>query len=258
MKRKVLNLNNLFPIVAAAMLVFASVANAQMPTLPNNPLTPTLSPLLGSPPTPVVQEPPLAVRASVIPVVAIARATRPATIQAARVNLVSSERMELGYLVTRLDEVDTAILEFQRAVGAESFSNLLSSLLAAVTGTAPALSSELEQSLPNIRALLNERAEINRRILGIVTPGASMKPGPYVAPTRSGPPDSHYQIYSSNQPATGAVVGPNPAPACHQEERSHREYRNVLLPNGFDAKGTPLYRNEYHPFPVSEMVDVCP
>jgi hypothetical protein len=242
--------------------IFASVASAQSP-LPTPTLTPTLTTTLPNDPrlgTPVVQPTtaPIEIRPSAAPVVALVRATMPPTIRAVRIELVSSERRDLGYLVTRLNEVDTAILQYQRDVGAESFENLLNSLLAAVAGSAPRLSSSLEGSLPTIRALLNERAEINRQILKIVTPGASMKPGPYVEPTRSGPPDSNYQIYSSNQTAIGAVVGPNPSPACHQEVRTHREYRNVLLPNGFDGNGTPLYRNEYHPFPVSETVDVCP
>jgi len=189
---------------------------------------------------------------------ALVQAAPPATIRAQRVELTSSDARELGYLVMRLNEIDSELLKYRREVGAESFSNLLESLLAAVTRRAPNLSSNLEQSLPNINALLNERGEINRQILKIVTPGASMNPGPYVEPTRSGPANSNYQVYSSKQPATGAVVGPNPSPACHQEERTHREYRNVQLPNGFNANGTPLFRNEYHPFPVSEMVTVCP
>lgn len=233
--------------------VFVPIVSAQSPTL----TPPTLTPTLPNPSTERKFSAPV-VQASVIPVAEIARATMPATIRAVKIELVSSERKELGYLVTRLDEVDTAILRYQRDVGAESFENLLNSLLAAIAGGAPRLSSNLEWSLPKIRTLLNERAEINRQILRIVVPGASMKPGPYVAPTRSGPPESNYQVYSSNQTTTGVVVGPNPAPACHQEVRTHREYRNVLLPNGFDANRTPLYRNEYHPFPVSETVDVCP
>jgi len=199
---------------------------------------------------PVPQEP-------MIPVAAIGRAIMPATIRARRVELISSEASELGYLVTRLNEIDTTLLEYQRDIQAESFNNLLKSLLAAVTRSAPNLSSKLERSLPNIRALLNERREINRKILKIVAPGESMSPAPYVEPTRSGPTDGNYQVYRSVEPATGAVVAPTPSPACHKEERTHREYRNVLLPNGFDAEGTALYRNEYHPFPVSEMVDVC-
>jgi len=215
-------------------------------------LTPTLG---GIAPAPVVQEIPLAIKAE-IPLAALARATRqPPTIRERRVELSPSEARELGYLVQRLNEIDTALLQYRKEVGVEYFYNLIDSLLAAIEKRAPNLSSKLEQSLPNIRALMNERRESERQARKILRPGESMSPGQYVEPTRSG--DNNYQVYSSVQPAAGAVVAPTPPPACHKEERIHREYRNVLMPNGFDSKGKPLYRNEYHPFPISEMVDVC-
>jgi hypothetical protein len=243
--------------------VFGSAVSAQLPPPPPplvpNLTPPTLTPSLPNPTTSGLMAPVPVPQVPMIPVAAIARTTMPPTIRPMRpVVLLSAERMDLGYLVTRLSEVDTAILQYQREVGAESFNNLLNTLLLAVSGRAPDLSSNLEESLPRIRALLNERAEVNRRIMRIVTPGASMKPAPYIEPTRSGPADSHYQVYSSNTTTTGAVVAPYPSPACHKEVRTRREYRNVLLPNGFDGNGTPLYRNEYHPFPVSVTVDVCP
>jgi hypothetical protein len=191
------------------------------------------------------------------PIAAIARATMPATIRARRVELSSSESRELGYLVTRLSDLDRELLEYRVQTGAESFVSLIETLLAILERRAPALSSSLEQALPTISALLNERREINRDILRIVTPGARMSAGQHIEPTRSGPSDGNYQIFPSRAPATGAVVGPSPSPACHQEERIHLEYRTVLLPNGFDGNGTPLFRNVYHPFPIPEMVDVC-
>lgn len=171
------------------------------------------------------------------------------------VTLTSSDAISLGNLVMRLKEIDNELIEFNRDVGAENFYNLLESLVAFIERRAPNLSSSLESSRSKLSTLISERREINRQIRKIVTPGEVMKPDTYVEMTRSGPSDSHYQVHSSKSTTTGAVVGPNPG--CRKEVRTRVLYKNILLPNGFDSQGTPLYRNECHPFPVSETVDVC-
>src|SRR5215207_5138966 len=113
-------------------------------------LTPTLG---GIAPTPVVHVMPLAINAK-IPVAALARATRqPATIRGRRLELSPTEAMELGYLVRQLTEIDTALLQYRKEVGAEYFYNMIEVLIAVIEKRAPTLSSNLEQSLPNIRAL---------------------------------------------------------------------------------------------------------
>lgn len=218
--------------------------------LPNGSLIPTIRDPFTNP---QVQAP--AVQVSVSPVAAIANATMPATIRAMRVDLVSSEKLELRRLTARLSEIDTAIVWYQHTVAAESFYNLLKTLTAFAAGSAPNLSSTLEQFRWTIVPLLTERKEIERRIFGIEHPGGLMIQGPHVYPVRSGP-DGNYEVYRSVEPATGAVVAPTPPP-CRQEERTHRQYRMMLEPNGFDARGTPLFRNVYHPFPITERVTIC-
>lgn len=179
----------------------------------------------------------------------------PVTIRAHAAMLSPSDSIELGQLVEQLAQIDTQLLQYRTDFRAEQFYNLINSLLAAIAKRSPGLSSSLEQSLPNIRALMAQRKEAERQIRQIVTPGSSMSPAPYAELTRSNG-FANFEVYKSGEATTGAVSGPSPL--CHQETKTHDEYRNVLMPDGFDGEGTALYRNEYHPFPVSETVDVCP
>jgi hypothetical protein len=232
----------------------AGVSEAQDYKLPDNrmPTLPDQKSTLGSPETlrkPEIEQ---------VPVAAILRATMPVAIRARRIDLAPGVEQELLGLTERLSEVDTEIAQFQRRTGERSFQNLLLHLQALISRSAPARGGgPSREEIERIAALLAERNELNRRIWGINHPGGVMKPGPYVAPARSEDSSASYQVYRSAEPATGSVVAPAPPP-CHQESRTHREYRNELEPDGFDAAGTPLYRNVYHPFPVSELVTVCP
>jgi hypothetical protein len=224
-----------------------------IPTLPDNALKPTI-------PDPSVDkryQAPL-VEEIHIPVEALLRATLPVVIRVRRIDLSAGTKQELIGLTERLSEVDTAIAQYQRKMGEKSFQNLLRSLQALVLRTAPQLSGGVtSEQIEKAVALLEERTDLNRRIWGIEHPGGVMKPGPYVEPARSGDSGGNYQVYRSDEPATGSVVGPVPPP-CHQEEQSRRVYRETLEPNGFDGNGTALYRNVYHAFPIPELVTVCP
>ena len=198
--------------------------------------------------TPVFQE---------TPVAALLQAAAPASIEIRRNNLSPSKQHELRALTKRLSEIDTAIAQYQRTIGAKSFQLLLRTLEAFVLRKAPRRSADLSEEAQKILALVTERREVNRRILGIEYPDGVIRPVPHAEPARSGDSSSNYHVYRSDETATGSVVVPSPPP-CRQEARTRRVYRNVQEPNGFDGAGTPLYRNVYHAFPVTEMVTVCP
>jgi hypothetical protein len=191
--------------------------------------------------------------APAIAVEAILRATAVPTIAVRRTDLSPGTARKLFGLTERLSEVDTQIAGFQRKVGAASFQNLLKLAGAFASGGSPGrLSAGLSQDeIHKMAGLWLERQDINRQIWGIEHPGGVMRQGSLVELTRSAEANNNYQVYRSVEPTTGAV-------ACHEEERTHREYRMTYEPNGFDGAGTPLYRNVYHAFPKTELVRVCP
>lgn len=247
-------------LMGVCLWTTSSAAQAQYFPFPPPPcLTCSLTPSLPTVPSaPEIRHDPIVISAlrAEPPILLVIRAMKqPASIQVRAVAIRSSEALELGQLVGQLAEIDRQLLQYNRDLRTEHFYNLINTLLAAVTKQAPDLASSLEESLPNIRALMAERREAERQIRRIVTPGSSMRPAPYVEATRTNG-SLNFEVYKSAEATPGAVNGPSPL--CHREQRSHAEYRNILLPDGFDGAGTPLYRNEYHPFPVSEMVDVCP